>query len=143
MNKIILFLLLALSLSLVINGIQYSGFQTYIPQDFHSDLKVYPFEKVSLTVLSDFKTPVNVSINGQIYSMKSGQVLWLNASYGYVNLYIQTYKGLFMLEVSVHQDLLLKYLYEFSGGSMFLLLSSYAIYQYTGMRKTRTINQKP
>jgi hypothetical protein len=142
MNKIIVLLLLTLSLSIMINGIQYSGFQTYIPQDFHSELNVYPFEKVSFTLLSDYNTLVNISINGHVYSMKRGEVLWINSSSKYNNLNIQTYTGLFLLEVSVHPNLLLKNLYEFSGSSVFLLLISYVIYRYSVERKTTNINQK-
>lgn len=140
MNKIIVLLLLALSLSIMINGIQYSGFQTYITQDSHSELNVYPFERVAFTVLSDYNTLVNISINGHVYSMKRGEVLWVNSSSNYNNLNIQTSKGLFMLEITVHPNLLLKNLYEFSGSSMFLLLMSYVIYKYSGERKTRNIN---
>lgn len=136
-NKIISYLLLVISLSFMIHGIQYHGSQTYLAQNFQTNLEVYPYEKVSLTVLSNYNAPVNISINGQIHTLKKGEILLLNSSSQYEVYNINTSKGLFMLEITTIPNLTIKYLYEFIGFAVFFTIFSSMFYKNTHILKDK------
>ncbi len=134
MNKIIMILLAIISISFLINGLYYSGSQYYISQDSNFNVQVFPMEKVNLEMFSDYNSTVNVSIDGQNHSLRRGESLCFVIPSGNDSLNIQTYNGLFTILITVHPDPLLKDLYEFSGGIVLLILASYVLWSFYGLR---------
>ncbi len=128
MRKIFLIILLLISLSFGLHGLAYNSSTHYQVQNSCRYYTIKTDETISLTVLTNNSHNYQICINHNSTTLMGNRAITLRNLSGTIG--IKTFRGAFLLKVTINKSSLLKELYLTLGFSFSAVISIPLIYSY-------------